>query len=140
MKKIAGIVAIVVSVIILILLFIVFAPATKFREASRYLYIRDHPSVQDQVMYQLDTGRIIRSRAMFNFLAKQANAWQRAKPGRFEIKKGESIFSLIRRLRNNNQSAVRLTIKKIRTAEDLAKIIGKNFGQVFSGTNLFYRK
>ena len=78
-------------------------------------------------MYQLDTGKIIRSISLFNFLARQAKVWQRVQPGRFEIKKGESIFSLVRELRNNSQSPVRLTIKKIRIAEDLARIVGKNF-------------
>jgi len=104
-----------------------FAPATKFPDTTRYVYVRDHPSSQEQIMYQLDTGKIIRSISLFNFLAGQTKVWQRVKPGRFEIKKGETIFSLVRKFRNNSQSPVRLTIKKIRIAEDLARIVGRNF-------------
>ncbi len=127
MKKVIGIVAIVILIMIAGFSWIVFAPATKFDNASRYVFVRSSPPAQQQIMFQLDTGNIIRSPAIFNFLAKQAKAWQHVKPGRFEIKKGESIFSFVRTLRNNRQSAVRLTIKKIRVAEDLARIIGKNF-------------
>ena len=127
MKKIIGVIALVILLIIAIAGWLIFAPATKFDNISRYVYVRESPSAKEQIMHQLDTGNIIRSTAVFSFLAKQANAWQHVTPGRFEIKKGESIFNFIRTLRNNHQSAVRLTIKKIRIAEDLARIIGKNF-------------
>ena len=127
MKKIIGIIVIVVLIIVAAFAWIVFGPATKFDNTSRYVFVRNSPSAQEQIMLQLDTGNIIRSTAIFNFLAKQTKAWQHVKPGRFEIKKGESIFNFVRTLRNNRQSAVRLTIKKIRVAEDFARIIGKNF-------------
>lgn len=127
MRKITGFIAIFILVLIVIIDLLVFAPATKFRSKSRYVYVRDTPSAEQQIMYQLDTGNIIRSKAIFNFLAERTNTWQLVKPGRFEIKKGESIFSFIRSLRNNRQSEVRLTIKKLRIADELAGIIGKNF-------------
>jgi len=127
MKKRTGIILLIILIFVAIAAWIFFGPATKFSNTSRYVYVRDHPSAQEQIMYQLDTGNIIRSTAIFNFIAKQSKAWQRVKPGRFEIKKGESIFSFVRKLRNNSQSPVRLTIKKLRIAEDMARIIGKNF-------------
>lgn len=111
----------------LVIAWLVFAPATKFLTKSHYLYVRDNPSAQEQVMYQLDTGNILRSTGMFNIIAKQTKAWQHITPGRFEIKKGESIFSVVRTLRNNHQSAVRLVINKLRLREDLSRAIGKNF-------------
>src|SRR5689334_19182027 len=127
MKKIFRIVAGVIIILVIAVVYIVFAPATKFSNSSRYLYVRDNASTEEQIMHELDTGNIIRSISVFNLLAKQAKAWQKITPGRFEIKKGESIFSIVRMLRNNHQSAVRLVINKLRLREDLAKIIGKNF-------------
>ena len=127
MKRIIGLITIVILIIIAVAAWILFAPATRFNNTSRYVFVRSYPSAQQQIMYQLDTGNIIRSTGIFNFFAEKASAWQHVKPGRFEIKKGESIFSFVRTLRNNRQSAVRLTIKKIRLAEDLARIIAKNF-------------
>jgi UPF0755 protein len=127
MKKIIGITAIILSVAVIVLAYIIFAPATKFTSGSRYLYVRDNPSPREQIMNELDTGNIIRSVSIFNLLAKAAKAWERLTPGRFEIKNGESIFSIIRTLRNNHQSPVRLVINKLRIREDLAKTIGKNF-------------
>jgi UPF0755 protein len=127
MKKITGITAIIIGVVAIVSAYVVFGPATRFTSGTRYLYVRDNPSPQVQIMHELDTGSIIRSVSVFNLLAKQAKAWDKITPGRFEIKKGESIFSIIRTLRNNHQSAVRLVINKLRLREDLAKTIGKNF-------------
>ena len=127
MKRIILISLALIIVLVLIMGWIFFGPATKFSESSRYLYVRDHTSAAEQIMRQVDTAHLIRNSSLFNFLAKQSKAWQRVKPGRFEITKGESIFSLVRKLRNNSQSAVRLTIKKIRVREDIAHIIGRNF-------------
>jgi UPF0755 protein len=127
MNKIFRIVAGIIIILVVTVLYIAFAPATKFSNSSKYLYVRDNVSAREQIMHQLDTGHIIRSTSMFNFLANQAKAWEKITPGRFEIKKGESIFSIVRMLRNNHQSAVRLVINKLRLREDLAKIIGKNF-------------
>ena len=127
MKKALGISALLILIVVIVAAYLVFAPATEFSKSSRYIYVRDSPSAQEQIMHQLDTGNIIRTAAVFNVLANQTKAWQHVKPGRFEIKKGESLFSLIKTLRHNHQSAVRLTIKKLRIANDLARIIGKNF-------------
>jgi peptidoglycan lytic transglycosylase G len=127
MKKIFISIILIIVILILACAYIIFAPATEFSGKSKYLYVRDNAPAQSQITYQLDTGKIIRSTAFFNLLAKQAKAWQHITPGRFEIKNGESIFSIVRTLRNNHQSQVRLVINKLRIREDFAKIIGRNF-------------
>ena len=60
-------------------------------------------------------------------IANQLDVWDRLKPGKYEIKKGASILSIARMLRNNQQTPVKLVINKLRTAENLAHLIGKNF-------------
>ncbi|MEP6684517.1 MAG: endolytic transglycosylase MltG [Parafilimonas sp.] len=133
MKKIFLSIVFIIVVLILVCAYIIFAPATEFSGKSKYLFVRDNATAQSQIIHELDTGIFIRSTAIFNLLAKQANAWQHVTPGRFEIKKGESIFSIVRMLRNNHQSPVRLVINKLRIREDLAKIIGKNFSTDSAG-------
>lgn len=127
MKRIFALLFIIIIIGIIAGAYLVFAPATKFSNNTRYLYVRDGIDAQTQIMHQLDTGNIIRSTSIFNLVAKQAGAWKNITPGRFEIKKDESIFSLIKTLRNNHQSPVRLVINKLRIREDLARAIGKNF-------------
>jgi UPF0755 protein len=127
MKRIWGIILITIIIAIIAVVYLVFLPATNFSGKSRYLYVRENASAQETIMHQLDTGEIIRNPGIFNLLAKQTGAYNKITPGRFEIKNGESIFSLVRTLRNNHQSPSRLVINKLRTPQDLAKLIGKNF-------------
>jgi UPF0755 protein len=127
MKKRIIYIFLAIVFIILICLWLVFGSATRFNEKSKYIFVRDTGNIKEQVMKQLDTGGIIRSVGVFSFAASQADVWNKLKPGRFEIKKGESIFNIVRTLRNNTQSPVKFTINKVRTKEDLARMIGKNF-------------
>lgn len=104
---------------------LVFGPSTAFEEKNKYLFIRTDRDIKTQVLEQI--GSIVNYTAVFNFAASQAGVWERLKPGRFEIKKGESIFNIVRTLRNNTQSPVKLVITKLRIKEDLARLVAKNF-------------
>ncbi len=120
----------------LLFAWLLFGPATKFSTSSKYIYVREG-NVQEQVMQQFDTGNIIHTPGLFNAMASQLKVWQRIKPGRFEIKKSESIFNIVRMFRNNQQSQVKLVIKKLRLKEDIAKLIGKNFSTDSASAFLF---
>lgn len=104
-----------------------FGSATAFKEKSRFLYIYENENIQKQVETQLQHGPLLRHLWLFDLLAGPLDLWNNLKPGKFEIQKGQSLYSVIRKLRNNHQSPVRLVINKLRTTEDLARIIGKNF-------------
>jgi len=125
-KKILYILAFIVLVA-LIAAWLLFGGATAFNEKNKYLFIRSSENIQLQVEAQIDTGGIVQFPAVFKLVAAQTGVWERLKPGRFEIKKGTSIFNIVRMLRNNVQSPVKLVINKLRTKENFAKLLGKNF-------------
>lgn len=104
-----------------------FTSATQFDEKSKYVLVYEKPTAQQEVIQQLEEKQLIRNISLFNMLATRLEVWQKIKPGRFEITRGQSLFSIIRMLRNNKQVPARLVINKLRTREDLARIIGKNF-------------
>ena len=116
---------------------LVFGPATAFNQDEKYIYVRDDLSVEAQVMNQLDTGRYIRTPFVLQQALTRFSAWQNVKPGRFAIKKGESIYNIARMFRNNTQSPVHLVIKKLRTRADFAGLIGKDFSTDSSTAYLF---
>lgn len=105
---------------------ILFSSATNFDADKKYLYIRTADNVQNAILLQMDTAHLIKNISAFKSLASAMNIWNRVKPGRFEMHKGESIYSVAQKLRHNQQSEVRLVINKLRLNEDLAKLIGKN--------------
>lgn len=101
--------------------------ATSFSGKSKSLYVYTGQANKDAVLNALEKEALVAHPALFNVLASRLGVWERLKPGRFEILKGQSLLSIAKMLRNNRQTPVRLVINKLRTLEDLAHIIGKNF-------------
>jgi UPF0755 protein len=90
-----------------------------------YLFIKTGASYSD-VKRSLRKG-IIASDFFFDKVAARVDYDKNIKPGRYEIKDGSSLVSLVKMLKRGQQSPVRLVINKLRTKEDLAGKIGKNF-------------
>lgn len=127
MKKIILLVFLILIVAGCVFAWMVFGSATTFDSKSKYLYAYDSLPPKQQIQQQLQDSNYIKNVWLFNIIASRMNVWNQLKPGRFEIEKGDNLLALARRLRNNVQAPARLVINKIRTVDDLAKLIGKNF-------------
>ena len=93
---------------------------------GKYFYIRTG-STYDQVKEGLLEHKIISGSFFFDRLAKLVHYPKKIKPGRYLVKEGMSLYTLLRMLRYGNQSPVNLVITKLRTKEDLAQKIAANF-------------
>jgi UPF0755 protein len=102
-----------------------FMSATNFDEKSKFLYIRTGQVNQTAILESLDT--LIDHPGSFRFLANRVKVWENLGPGKYEIKKGTSLWELARTLRNRRQSPVNLVITKIRTKENFAGLVGRKF-------------
>ncbi len=110
-----------------VLAYVLFSSATIFGEPAKYLYVRSAKNARDTVLQQLEGQHLIKNQWAFNLAASQMHLWDKIKPGKFEIPKGQSILNLVRMLRNNRQSQVKLVINKVRTLQDLSRLVGRNF-------------
>ena len=124
MKKLIGFIFFVLLIIAAFVGWNVFGPTLK-QPDGKFFYIRTGSNFQT-VARELLQKKIINSARWFN-LASRALKYKVVKPGQFEIKKGMSVFQLVRILKNDRQTPVDLVIIKIRTKEDFAKRIGKEF-------------
>jgi UPF0755 protein len=124
MKKI---ILILLLIICLSATWILFAPFTRFTENSTYIYIRTGETSSALVIKNLEDNQCIKQAKLFRFTADILNIWPRIKPGKYEIKKNQSLFHIIRTLRNNQQTPVNLVITKLRTPNQLAALIEKKF-------------
>ena len=70
---------------------------------------------------------VVTNTLYFDFICKVINYPQKIKPGRYEITPTTSLFGLIRKLKSGKQKEVRLVISKLRTKEDFAGKIGRQF-------------
>src|SRR5579875_1751216 len=127
MKRIVLIVVLLLLIVVAITAWIFLGPATSFDTSKKALYIRSTAATKEAVLDSLKKNKIISNKAAFNFLANRLNYWKNIKPGKYEIKKGSSLLSIIRMLRNGRQTPVNLVITKIRTKEDFARMIGNKF-------------
>jgi UPF0755 protein len=100
---------------------------TRFTEKSKFLYIRTGHANYGEVYQSIADSNFINNPSAFNFVAKQMDVATKLRPGKYEIKKGMSLYEIAKMLRNGRQSPVNLVITKLRTKEQLAGMIGRRF-------------
>ncbi len=127
MKKLLQISAAVIFIVAAAVVWLLFAPASSYQGNNPYLYIRTDAATKAAVLQSLKDSSLITRIKAFKWLGDQLNIWQKLKPGKYEIKGNESVFSLARKLRNNQQVQVNLIITKLRTKNDFAQLVGRRF-------------
>ena len=104
-----------------------FMTNTNFSEKSKFFYIRTGHANYEEVSKSFSDSNFIRNPSSFDFLANRMEVWNKLRPGKYEIRKGMSLFEIAKMLRNGRQSPVNLVITKIRTKEQFAGIVGRRF-------------
>jgi UPF0755 protein len=104
--------------------YLVFGPATSFQGPKYDLYVHTGRPY-DSLMNELRQEGVINHPAVFNWLARRSGYPGKIRAGKYEIKKGMSLFNILKMLRNGRQVPVNLVITKLRTKENLAGLIGR---------------
>ena len=114
-----------------------------FASQEKFFYIHTDSADKATILHNLGRDSIIKNLAAFEKAANRMGYWQQIKPGRYQITKGEALLTILRRLKNGQQTPVNLTIVKLRTSQDLARLMGRRFEfdsaraiQAFTDTNL----
>lgn len=108
-----------------VLLATLFLPATTFDEPKAYFILEEGENNTKGAAAKMEG--LVRYRWALNLIGGILSVDAHLKPGKFELKKGQNILSIIRQLRNNRQAETKLIVTKLRTKMDLARLIGKNF-------------
>lgn len=103
----------------------IFGPVVSSPE-GKYFYIKTGSSYND-VKTALIKQDILSGVFFFNLIASKVKYNSNVKPGKYEIIGGSSLISLVKMLKAGRQSPVKLVINKLRTKEDFAGKIGRNF-------------
>ncbi|MBK8608757.1 MAG: endolytic transglycosylase MltG [Chitinophagaceae bacterium] len=93
---------------------------------GKFFYIKTG-STYNEVRQSLLDQKVISGAFFFDMVSKQLKYPKLVKAGRYQIKNGSSIYSLLRKLRSGDQTAVNLVINKLRLNQDLAQKIAANF-------------
>ncbi|MDE1192369.1 MAG: endolytic transglycosylase MltG [Arachidicoccus sp.] len=128
MRVVFRVFIIVIFLVVATSAWLVFAGNTAFNGKLKHLYIYPYSkNYEQQIQSQLDSGKIIDNVKVFRFLAARFNVYKNVTPGRFTVKKGTSVYGLLKILLANKQDTVHFTIKRVRTLEGFAGMLGKNF-------------
>jgi UPF0755 protein len=127
MKKIALLVFAGLMLIALFFGWKFFGPSSYFKGPLKYLYIPTNSATKETVLDLLEKDSMVSSINSFNLMANRMDYWKQIKPGKYKIEPKNSVFDIIRLLKNGHQSPVNLVITKLRTKEDLASLVGKKF-------------
>lgn len=106
-------------------LYKIFGPNVGGLSNGPFLYIHTG-ATYDDVKKQLTDGDYVKDIFSFNLLAKQAHYPSHIHPGKYKITAGMSNYDIVRMLRSNRQTPVKLVINKLRTKYDLIRLIGQN--------------
>lgn len=127
MKKTVGWVILILLIIFGTSAWLVFGTNTSFTESHRYFIIEQGKTDKSIVLQTLKENGIVSQTLGLSMVGTVSTVWSKIKPGKYEVKKGQSAFDIARMLRNGKQAELKLVINKLRTASDLAKLIGKQF-------------
>lgn len=101
-----------------------FGPAVRPPE-NKFFYIATGQTYKE-VKADLHRLKIVSGKTWFHWASKLIG-YKNIKPGRYEIKNRMNLVSLVRMLKNGQQSPVPFVITKIRTKQALASRIGNAF-------------
>ena len=126
MSKIVSIILLVLIIAGSIIACLAFGTGTGFTEKSRSFIILENKTDKKSVLAVMEKNSILSHNFAFSILSTQLGIWKKIKSGKYEIRKGQSIWSIIRILKNSRLAEINLVINKVRTKEDLAKLISKS--------------
>jgi UPF0755 protein len=124
MKKFISLFFLILGIVACIFVWRMLGPGTAFSGDSYYLSIRSG-ATYEEVLQQLEKDTVLRSPAVFNFVAGRASYSDNVKAGKYEIKAGMSVWSIVRMLHSGRQVPVKIVITKFRTPEGFSEAVGK---------------
>jgi len=102
-----------------------FGSATTFLENSKQIQIDE--TNKSAVLKTFEKAGIIRFSSLIGLAGAPINLWDKMKPGRYQIKQGQSIVQIVKMLKNGRFAEVKLVLNKVRTNNELAGLISKTF-------------
>ena len=92
-------------------------------DTTQYVYI-DDDDTQDSVVAKLNAFGHSAGMAGLKTLMRHAGYGDHIRTGRYAIEPGDGALTVFRRLKNGQQSPIRLTIPEVRTMPQLAAVLG----------------
>jgi UPF0755 protein len=98
-----------------------------FLKKNRFFIIEEGQTDKSSVTKLLESKEIIKNGTVFSTLGSTMGIWEKIRPGKYEVKQGQSLLSIARMLRANKQAEVKLIITQAPHKGRFRKVDRKEF-------------
>lgn len=105
----------------------IFSSITNFSGAQKSFTVDQSIVKKGAVISYLSKEGLISNSLGLHILSIVLPNWDIVRPGKYQLKKGQTAWQIARMLKNGRVAEVKLVINKLRTKEDFAQLIGNQF-------------
>jgi len=127
MKKLGTVLILLVVVGTIVTTWSIFSSITNFSEPQKSFTVDQSIVKKSAVIGYLSEKGMVKNGLGLWILSKLLPNWDFVRPGKYQIKKGQTAWQIARMLKNGRVAEVKLVINKLRTKEDFASLIGNQF-------------
>lgn len=106
-----------------------FGHGTDFSESHKYFTLSTADAQAGKPGQSMEGKSLLKQPWMLDLLISVSGNQGKIKAGKYELLKGQSLWSVARMLKNGRQAEIKLVINRIRTKEDFAHLIASKFNQ-----------
>ena len=127
MKKLGTILIVILLVVGSLTVWSIFSSITNFSGAQKSFTVNQSNVKKGTVISQLIQEGLIKNSIGLQLLSLVLPNWDLVRPGKYQLKKGQTAWQIAKMLKNGRVAEVKLVINKLRTKEDFARLIGNQF-------------
>ena len=127
MKKLGTALIVILLVAGTVTAWSIFSSITNFSGAQKSFTVDQSIVKKGAVIDHLSKEGLIKNSIGLHLLSLVLPNWDFVRPGKYQLKKGQTAWQIARMLKNGRVAEVKLVINKLRTKEDFAQLIGNQF-------------
>ena len=127
MKKIGTIIILIILVASVVTAWSIFSSITNFSGKQKSFTVNQSIVKKGAVISYLSENGLITNSLGLHILSIVLPNWDLVRPGKYQLKNGQTAWQIARMLKNGRVAEVKLVINKLRTKEDFAQLIGNHF-------------
>ena len=127
MKKLGTALIVILLVVGSITAWSIFSSITNFSRAQKSFTVDQSNVKKGSVIGYISEEGLIKNSIGLRLLSLVLPNWDFVRPGKYQLKKGQTAWQIARMLKNGRVAEVKLVINKLRTKEDFARLIGNQF-------------
>ena len=127
MKKLGTALIVILLVVGSITAWSIFSSITNFSRAQKSFTVDQSNVKKGYVIGYISEEGLIKNSIGLRLLSLVLPNWDFVRPGKYQLKKGQTAWQIARMLKNGRVAEVKLVINKLRTKEDFARLIGNQF-------------